>query len=480
MTLAQKVFHYPDADKVVLTTFSGHYTSRDIQAEMDRYISLLRPLELKGKKVGLLVPAIPSYAALVLAINELGGTIIPLSWQFRKEDLSAVLQFLDPHVVFSINTHNGFPFAEVMEAWAIGSGKETLLYTSDDCKEWKSKAIAGAERALEQDKIDFICCSSGSTGTPKGMVVGIHAFDFSFQLLKDFNELKPTDVVFLNAPPNSVFGIASLLTGIRSGVRIVFPDNFELPRMITLMQETACNKVVSTPSIFKAIYTFGQSLNPDVFKKIEFVGLTGEMMTEDYVKQFDLMQQCKFVGQYGSSELGGAMLCDLRQQLEFTVYDGVQYKVKEDELLLKSPAAFSGYYQNPQLTEQCFDEEGWFYTGDLVRLNEKNKLELIGRKKELIKKGGQQVIPGEVEKVLSQHAGVKQAVVIGAPHPVFGEQIVAFVVPQDDLRTDDLYAFCRAKIAGYKVPDRIVAIAEIPVAQGKVDKITLRTMVAKQ
>lgn len=479
MTLASKIFGSQDQEKVILSTFSGNYTSKDIQVLVDRYITLLEPLKLQGKKVGLLVPSIPEYLSLLLAVNELGGTVIPLSWQFRKEDLTTVLQFLDPHVVFSVNVHNGFHFSEVIATWAKESRKETLLYTSDDCSEWNLTSFAGEQRPLEQEKMDFICCSSGSTGTPKGLVFNLDAFDFSFRLLKDFKELKPTDSVLFYASTSTIFGIKSLTNAIHSGARIIVPTLFDLPRIIKLMQETACNKIVSTPSVFKAIYAFSKQLNPTVLRNIELVGLTGERMSEDFVKQFDLMNHCKFIAQYGISETGAAMVCDLRKTMEYTVYEGVQYKIRNDELLLKTPATFSGYYRNPQLSKDAFDEEGWFYTGDLVRLNENNKIEIIGRKKDMIKKGGQQVIPGEVEKVLSQHGNVKQAVVIGTPHPVFGEQIVAFVVPDGDLHTEDLHAYCTGKIAGYKIPDQFVVIEEIPVTQGKTDKITLRNMFQK-
>lgn len=479
MTLARKIFGSQDPEKVVLSTFSGNYTSKDIQARVDRYMALVEPLQLQGKKVGLLVPSVAEYVSLVLAVNALGGTVIPLSWQFRKEDLTVVLQYLDPHVVFSVTVHNGFPFSEAVAAWAKESGKETFLYTSDDCSEWNLTGFAGEQRPLEQEKIDFICCSSGSTGTPKGLVFNLEAFDFSFRLLTDFTELQPTDSVLFYASTSTIFGMKSLTNAIHSGARIVVPTLFDLPRIIKLMQESACNKLVSTPSVFKAIYAFAKQLNPSVLQNIELVGLTGERMTEDFVKQFDLMNHCKFIAQYGISETGAAMACDLRKSMEYTVYEGVQYKIQNDELLLKTPATFSGYYRNPQLTRDAFDEEGWFYTGDLVRLTENNKIEIIGRKKEMIKKGGQQVIPGEVEKVLSEHENVKQAAVIGAPHPVFGEQIVAFVVPDGEVRTEELRAYCTGKIAGYKIPDQFVVMEELPVTQGKTDKITLRKLFQK-
>ena len=92
----------------------------------------------------------------------------------------------------------------------------------------------------------------------------------------------------------------------------------------------------------------------------------------------------------------------------------------------------------------------------------------------MIKRGGQQVIPGEIERVLMNNEHVKQAVIIGVPHQVYGEQIVAFVVTEEDQDILSLYGYCQKRIAAYKVPDIIEKVAEIPLIQGKADKVTLR------
>lgn len=465
-------------DQVVLTTFNGDFTTKDILDRVDYYITFFKNEDLTGKKIGLLVPFIPEYLSLVLAVNQLGGTVVPLSWQFRKEDLTAVLKFLNPHIVFTITEFNSFSFGDVFKTWAEKSKKEVIIYQSTDCREWDMNTITGSIQPLEKDKIDFICCSSGSTGTPKGMVVSSETFNFTFEYFNDIIEIKESDCLFLNAPPTTVFGISALLNGIYNGCKVVFPDNFELTKMIKLMEENNCNKLISTPSIFKAIYQVAEGINPQVVKSIEVVGLAGEMVRENYVNLFNLMNDCKFVGMYGSSEIGGAMYCDLRGKIEFNVYKGIDYQINNNELLLKSPASFSYYYKNPELTKEVIDQKGWFYTGDLVQENDNGKIEIIGRKKDMIKKGGQQVIPGEIEQLLAKHEKVKQAVVIGAPHHVFGEQIVAFVVPNEKINNkEELYSYCSSNIARYKVPDHIEIIAEIPVSQGKVDKVSLNKLI---
>jgi non-ribosomal peptide synthetase component E (peptide arylation enzyme) len=152
----------------------------------------------------------------------------------------------------------------------------------------------------------------------------------------------------------------------------------------------------------------------------------------------------------------------------------VEYKIEQDgEFLIRTLAGFMGYYKQPDLTSELWTSDGWFLTGDLVRKNENHKLEIVGRKKDVIKKGGQQVVPGEVEKILLQHPNVKQAVVLGAPHSIYGEQVVAFAILYDESRVKELYPFCAERIARYKVPDTFEIVSDIPIMQGKTDKITL-------
>jgi acyl-coenzyme A synthetase/AMP-(fatty) acid ligase len=470
------LFFKNNNDEVVLSTFSSNYSSNDFKLSMENFMNILQHEDLTGKRIGLLIPSVFSYMSLVLAINELGGTIVPLSAQFRKEDLTAVLDSLDPHYVFTVDEVGGYSFADIFSSWSEKSGKITKIFTTKDYTNWEQKVYAGIIRPLQEDKMDFICFSSGSTGVPKGIVISVESLQVTSNLISNVNKLQPRDRLFFNIPPNTIFGISTLLSGVTNRLQMVFPDRFDLPEIVQLIADKKCNKILSTPSIFKTIYQVATVLNAQVLKNLEQVVLAGEMITEGIVEQFESMDNCEFVGFYGSSELGAVMRCDLPGKIEFTIIEGNEYKIKDSELLIKSPATFSHYYQNPALTKEVFDLEGWFLTGDLVQETDESKISIIGRKKDMIKKAGQQVIPGEIEKVLMDHDQVIQAVVFGTPHPVFGEQVVAYVVTEGNDNMQELYEFCQKKIAKYKVPDIIEKVLEIPLIQGKVDKLTLRKM----
>jgi acyl-CoA synthetase (AMP-forming)/AMP-acid ligase II len=476
-TLMEAFVQTGDRSKTVLTTFTGNYHTGDLEQQTDTFEHLLREHDIQGKRIGLLVPNVFAYLALTMAVNRLGGIIVPISWQYRSEDLKEILKFLDPHIVFTVAKHGGFPFGDMIEEWAKSSGNHTVVYQSEDCFHWKKYNFGLAEKSLENPQMDFIFCTSGSTGLPKALMMTVSGIDYSVGFVKDAYDLASGDRLFMMAPPTSVFGLVSLFAALQAGTLIVFPDAFELPMIVKLMKQTNTNKITTTPSIMKAIYPFAKQMASDIIDNLELCSLSGEPVTGEIVEIIPLNPQCHFIGVYGISEMGGIMHANLREKTEWSVNHSVQYTIADDgEFLIRTPGAFTGYYKQPELTSEVWTADGWFQTGDLVQKNENNKLEIIGRKKDLIKKGGQQVIPGEVEKILLQHPNVKQVVVLGMPHPVYGEQVAAFTALHDESAVHELYPFCAERTARYKVPDAIEIISEIPIANGKIDKVALRNI----
>jgi len=142
----------------------------------------------------------------------------------------------------------------------------------------------------------------------------------------------------------------------------------------------------------------------------------------------------------------------------------------------RSDAVMRGYWQDPERTAEVINGDGWLATGDLGRLDERNYLTLVGRRSEMYIRGGYNVYPAEVERVLSEHPAVAQVAVLGAPDPVLGEIGVAFVVPAAGASPalETLRTFCRAALADYKAPNRLVLVEALPLTSvGKVDKQAL-------
>ena len=152
-------------------------------------------------------------------------------------------------------------------------------------------------------------------------------------------------------------------------------------------------------------------------------------------------------------------------------------RVVEDELWIRTPAAMDGYLRAPEETAAVL-ADGWFKTGDLATISPDGYVSIVGRKRELILRGGYSVVPGEVEATLLGHPAVAEAAVIGVAHAELGEEVSAFVTLRAGERAepDELIAFCRARLAGYKYPRRVSIVAELPKsATGKILKARLRS-----
>jgi fatty-acyl-CoA synthase len=153
------------------------------------------------------------------------------------------------------------------------------------------------------------------------------------------------------------------------------------------------------------------------------------------------------------------------------------------EIAVRGENVFKGYYNEPKLTQDVFDSEGWFYTGDLGVKAKSGRYQIVGRKKEMIIRGGFNIYPAEIEELIYQIPSVQFAAVVGLPNKLFGEIICVCIVPKPGERVEpeEIIKDLKANLANYKVPDRIEIVSELPITTGgKIQKYKLReSLVAK-
>jgi acyl-CoA synthetase (AMP-forming)/AMP-acid ligase II len=173
---------------------------------------------------------------------------------------------------------------------------------------------------------------------------------------------------------------------------------------------------------------------------------------------------------------------------------GLELKVVDDqrrelapgevgELAVRGHGVMSGYYNSPDLTARTMDAEGWLYTGDLARIDDRGYLHIVGRKKDLIIRGGQNIYPAEIEQHLQTHPGIQEAVVVGVPSPVAGESVWAFIKPraQAVVTAQDVLDHCRGRLEVYKIPSEVRFVDDLPRGEpGKPQKYKLREAALKE
>ncbi|OLN22628.1 hypothetical protein BTO30_08220 [Domibacillus antri] len=470
-------------NKIALSTLTNSYTYGELKKEVEKYTKILSNYgDLKGTRTALIIPSIFTYVSLFLAVNKLGGTVVPISHQFRKHDLTSVLQLTQPHIVFTVNQHDHISHLELLKNWADESGKQTIVYSYDKNEDWAVYLSEGEAYEKDEEKIDVIGCSSGSTGVPKGIMINMESWRNWISQIEGSFGVSKNDLIFSTFPLNSPYGIAWALTSLKNGLKIVFPESFDVFKIIHYLKNNQCNKIVATPSAYNSLNMFLQKEDRSILERLERIMISGEPITPGFIESLKGMDHCKLTGCYGISEQGILLIKEDMRELYETGWDlvkGIEVRIEKDrELVFKSPAVLKGYYKRPDLTTEVL-VEGWYHTGDLGELLGNKKIQIIGRKKDMIKKGGQQVIPGEVEQVLLKHKDVKKVSVVGVSHPTFGEKVVAFIVGDKLIAQTELYNLCKSEIAKYKVPDEIHQIKDLPMNQGKVDKLELKRMLAE-
>jgi acyl-CoA synthetase (AMP-forming)/AMP-acid ligase II len=234
------------------------------------------------------------------------------------------------------------------------------------------------------------------------------------------------------------------------------------------------------------------------FSQLRVCGIGGAAISPDLVRRMRETLQCPVISRYTSTEAGvttSTVVGDSDEivattvgraapDVELTIVDpasGAELPPGEvGEILVRSPAMMRGYWKDPALTATVVDADGRLHTGDLATVDADGVVRIVGRLKEMYIRGGYNVYPAEVEAVLADHPAVAQVAVVGLPDPVLGEVGGVFAVAADPARPPelaDLRDWCRARIADYKAPDRLVVVDALPVtAMHKVDKAALAAL----
>jgi long-chain acyl-CoA synthetase len=339
----------------------------------------------------------------------------------------------------------------------------------------------------------LVLYTSGSTGRPKGAVLShaaVAAGNASW--MGPVMALTPDDRVLAVLPLSHSYGInGALLAPLLAGATAVIVERFS--------PEAALDAVrTQGVTVFPGVATmFQRLLDAPGWSRDDFAGVR-IALSGAAPCPWPLAEAWR--ARTGVRILRGYGMTELHRPLSYLVNDprdfpdcvgrpvpGVEIRLVDDaghevarggigELLIRTDAAMDSYLAQPDETAAAL-VNGWFRTGDLARISDEGFVSIVGRKKDLILRGGYSVYPPEVEAALAAHPSVAEAAVVGVPHPALGEEVAAFVTLRAGAAAspDDLIAWCRTRVAGYKCPRVITVVAEFPrSATGKVVKALLR------
>jgi fatty-acyl-CoA synthase len=434
-------------------------------AELDgRSDELARGLD-HGDRVSTLTGNTGEHIALMFACAKAGAILHPISWRLAATEIAYQLDDADPSL-FLVED----PYRELGEA-------ALELASVRPARELPERANPASP---QDDDPLFLIYTSGTTGKPKGALL-THANCFWTNLSFDLATGVRIDDVVLQVLPQFHCGgwnVQSILAWWK-GARLVLERGFEAARAIELIERERITTMMGVPANYLFMAQEPRFEEADLGSlRLAVVG--GAPMPEALLETWSA-RGVDIVQGYGLTEAAPNVLClapgDARRKAGWAgkPYPYVECDLSgEGELLVRGPNVFAGYWRNDDATAGAF-HEGWLLTGDIAERDSEGNYRLLGRLKDMIVSGGENVYPAEIESVLHEHPAVADAAVVGVEDERWGEVCVAFVVLTASVTEDELRAHCAAHLARFKVPKSFQFVDELPRnSMGKIQKSELK------
>ncbi|MEB6630054.1 medium-chain fatty-acid--CoA ligase [Escherichia coli] len=345
------------------------------------------------------------------------------------------------------------------------------------------------------DELAAVLFTSGTEGLPKGVMLTHNNILASERAYCARLNLTWQDVFMMPAPLGHATGFLHGVTApFLIGARSVLLDIFTPDACLALLEQQRCTCMLgATPFVYDLLNVLEKQ--PADLSALRFFLCGGTTIPKKVARECQQLG-IKLLSVYGSTESSPHAEVNLDDPLSRFMHTdgyaaaGVEIKVVDDarktlppgcegEEASRGPNVFMGYFDEPELTARALDEEGWYYSGDLCRMDEAGYIKITGRKKDIIVRGGENLSSREVEDILLQHPKIHDACVVAMPDERLGERSCAYVVlkaPHHSLSLEEVVAFfSRKRVAKYKYPEHIVVIEKLPrTASGKIQKFLLR------
>lgn len=456
----------------------------ELNGRVNRATAMLAARGLaRGDRVALLSRNRPEYLEIELAAAQLGIITACLNWRLSRRELVYCIELVSPKLLIA-ETELAAPLdgaLSVRDVVTLGANYEQAL-----------QAESGAPSPITAEPEDglVILYTSGTTGLPKGAVISHRAM--MARALVFSSELNIAhDESFVAWAP--LFHMAStdhaLATLLRGGTVIVV-DGFQAAPLLSAAARYRIGWFVLIPGMVEALVE-GFRANPVTVKGVRTCGAMADLVPPQAVADITQLLQAPYINSFGSTETGlppastnlipiGHVPTRLSKQqssfCEIKLVDPDDNEVapgEPGELAIRGPTLFSGYWQADETNARDF-RGGWFHMGDVFRRNADGTLDFVDRAKYMIKSGGENVYPAEIERVLMSDARITEAAVVRTKDAKWGEVPVAFIARRDDSLTEaELTAMCRRDLASYKCPRQFhfIDFADFPRStSGKVQR----------
>lgn len=483
-----------------------------------------------GDHVGLLLPTSMDFVETMFGIAMLGAVTVPINARYMPPELAYVIDNadlvavlttdeFDEAVNFVERLHAALPDLEDSNAAALSLEAAPKLRnvvvfgdTKADGMLTEAEFDAHAQDTPEdevhlrrlQTRLGATCLilyTSGTTANPKGCMISHEAMVRNSMALADRYALTAEDSFWSPLPMFHIAAILPLAASTARGSTYVTTPHFKAGEALEMLE---AENVTCTYPCFWTI--MGDLINHEDFAKRDLSKI--RLMNANFAVQPSVvgetmenaMPDTVYVGTFGMTETAGTVTTselDATREQRFTRLGtplaGLEIKaVDEDgkelepgergEALIRGYSLFTEYYKAPDKTAEALDSDGWFHSGDMISIDEDGQVMFHGRIKDMLKVGGENVAAVEIESHLQKHDAVKLAQVVGIPDPRLQEIPAAFVEFNEGMSAseDELIAFCKGQIAGFKVPRHVRVVTEWPQSSTKIQKFRLRDSIVEE
>ncbi|EHS7806201.1 medium-chain fatty-acid--CoA ligase [Escherichia coli] len=458
-----------------------------------------------GDRIAFQLPGWCEFTVIYLACLKIGAVSVPLFASWREAELVWVLNKCQAKMFFAptlfkqtrpvdliLPLQNQLPQLQQIVGVDKLAPATSSLSLSQIIADNTSLTTAITTHG---DELAAVLFTSGTEGLPKGVMLTHNNILASERAYCVRLNLTWQDVFMMPAPLGHATGFLHGVTApFLIGARSVLLDIFTPDACLALLEQQRCTCMLgATPFVYDLLNVLEKQ--PADLSALRFFLCGGTTIPKKVARECQQLG-IKLLSVYGSTESSPHAVVNLDDPLSRFMHTdgyaaaGVEIKVVDDarktlppgcegEEASRGPNVFMGYFDEPELTARALDEEGWYYSGDLCRMDEAGYIKITGRKKDIIVRGGENISSREVEDILLQHPKIHDACVVAMPDERLGERSCAYVVlkaPHHSLSLEEVVAFfSRKRVAKYKYPEHIVVIEKLPrTASGKIQKFLLR------
>jgi long-chain acyl-CoA synthetase len=453
------------------------HRSGELLERARRLASGLRELGVTpGDRVVVFAANCPEVPVAYNAIWRAGAVVTPAIFLLPQQELRHIVEDADARAVIA---------SPEFAATAREAAGDALVISTD---EFATLEQADASPIVDREPFDLaaLMYTGGTTGRAKGVMLTHENLWQVGKAAEDAGHVPGIARVLTALPLSHAFGLLVTVIGFhtREPTRSVLMRWFEPTAWLELAQEHRVQIVAVVPSMLNLL--LAQPLEDYDLSELRYVASGASALTPELAA--DLQRRLPDVEVregYGLTETSGLVSTTppgrVRPGSVGLPAPGVEVRIEGDdeigEICCRSPFVMTGYWRAREATAEAL-RDGWLHTGDLGYLDEDGYLYVVDRKKDLIIRGGFNVFPRDVEEALLEHPAIESAAVVGRPDDEHGEEVVAFVTVSEDVDPEEIVAWARARIGGYKYPREVHVVALLPLTPvGKVDRKALRALV---